>query len=112
MKKTILVLATAAALPLATAWAGSEGSVAGEILELERRALDGWRTGDRPQLAIVDPGSHIHSAAAATRINGSVPLQKLYNGFRGMRCSTYDNPHVRTSEDSGPDLPPHVAGPR
>ena len=34
MKKTILVLATAAALPLATAWVGSQGNVTGEILGL------------------------------------------------------------------------------
>jgi hypothetical protein len=102
MKKTILVLATAAALPLATAWAGSEGNVTGEILGLERRALDGWLTGDpEPQLAIVDPEiTYIHAAAATTRINGIVPLQKLYNGFSGMPLfDSYDilGPHVRTS---------------
>lgn len=44
--------------------------------------------------------SYIHSAAATTRINGIVPPQKLYNGFRGMplfdSCDISDS-HVRTS---------------
>ena len=102
MRKTILVPAATAALLYATAWAGSEGNVTGEILGLERRALDGWLTGaPERQLAIVDPEiTYIHSAAATTRINGIVPLQKLYNGFRGTPLfDSYDimDPHVRTS---------------
>ena len=86
MKKTILVLATAAALPFATAWAGSESSMTGEILGLERRALDGWLTGDpEPRLAIVDP---------------AMAYLQLYNGFRGMPLfdsSDILDPHMRTS---------------
>lgn len=102
MRTATLALAAAGALLLATAWAGSEGNVTGEILELERRALDGWRTGDPgPQLAIVDPEiTYIHSAAATTRINGIVPLQKLYDSYRGTALfDSYDilDPHVRTS---------------
>src|SRR5688572_20377741 len=102
MRKTILVLAAAAAPPLATAWAGSKGNVTGEILGLERRAADGWLTGDpEPQLAIVDPAiTYIHAAAATTRINGIVLLQKLYNDFGGTPLfDSYEilDPHVRTS---------------
>ena len=70
MRKTILVLAAAAALPLATAWAGSKGNVTGEILGLERRALDGWLTGDPElQLAIVDPEDHLHPLCGGSDAN-------------------------------------------
>jgi hypothetical protein len=102
MRKPILVLAAMAALSLATAWAASQDNVTAEILGLERRALDGWLRGDPgPQLAIVDPEvTYIHSAAATTRINGVVPLRKLYAGFSGTPLfDSYEimDPHVRTS---------------
>lgn len=65
-------------------------------------SFDRWLTGDpEPELAIVDPQiTYIHSAAATTRISGIVPLQKLYDGFRGTPLfDSYDimDPHVRTS---------------
>lgn len=103
MKKTILALAAAAALWAVPARADSSADRAREVLDLERQALDGWRTGNPdPQLAISDSQITYFHAVVEGRIEGLPALKELYERYRGMPLfDSYEivNPQVQAAGD-------------
>jgi hypothetical protein len=76
---------------------------AGEILSLERQAMDGWLKGDpSPALAITDPQVTFIHDAISQRLEGLAALKALYDRYRGTPLfESYEiqNPKVRALSD-------------
>jgi hypothetical protein len=84
LRKTIPVLAAAAALWIAPVWANAGADSAQEVLALERQAMDGWLKGDPdPQLAISDPHITYFHEVVEKRVDGLPALKELYAQYRG-----------------------------
>ena len=94
------VLAAVAAM-----WAASASGAdpAQEILALERRAMDGWLTGNPdPQLSISDPQITYFHAVVEKRIEGLPALKELFDRYRGIPLfDSYEilNPKVQVAGD-------------
>ncbi|MBI4908168.1 MAG: DUF4440 domain-containing protein [Acidobacteria bacterium] len=77
---TLLLVATCASVPAADATT----EPLQELLALERKAMNGWQTGDPgPQLAITDPQITFIHAEIGKRIEGLPALKELYASYRG-----------------------------
>ena len=100
MIKAMPVLAAVAAMWDASA---SGADPAQEILALERRAMDGWLTGNPdPQLSISDPQITYFHAVVEKRIEGLPALKELYERYRGIPLfDSYEilNPKVQVAGD-------------
>jgi ketosteroid isomerase-like protein len=56
-----------------------------EILSLERKAMDGWITGNPdPTLAIADPAITYYHVMTDKRLDGIAAVRALYEAYRGM----------------------------
>jgi len=102
LKRTLAVFACLSILPFLS-WTSPGADPAQEILALERRAMDGWLTGNPdPQLAIADSQiTYIH-AVADQRVDGLPALKDLFESYRGTRLyDSYDilNPKVQVCGD-------------
>ena len=94
MNKTITVLATAASMWIAPAWAASGGDSAQEVLALERQAMNGWLRGDPdPQLAILDPQITYFHDVVRVRLEGLPAVRELYERYRGV--ALFDSYEIR-----------------
>ena len=76
------------------------------ILGLERRALEGWFTGDPdPLLAMFDPEiTYVHSAATTKRLDGIAAVRSLLESYRGtplFDAFEIENPKVQLSGETG-----------
>jgi hypothetical protein len=97
-KTTPLACAAFAVLCLVPAAAGQNDAFASDILAMERKALDGFQTGDpNPSLAIADPEITYFHAITGKRVDGLPALQALFDNYRGR--SLFD-----TYEMAGPKL--------
>ena len=84
MIKIIAIWAAAAVLCGTLAAADSDAEIARQLLALERKAMDGWTTGNPDgDLAISDATiTYIHPAAGK-RLDGLPALKELFERFRG-----------------------------
>jgi ketosteroid isomerase-like protein len=84
MEKLILACAVAAALCGVLAAADQNEVIAREILAMERKAMDGWLTGNPdPTLAILDPEITYFHAVTDKRLDGLPAVKALFEGYRG-----------------------------
>lgn len=84
MKRIICVCAVGAVLCGLPLGADSKAEIEQEILALERKAMDGWLTGN-PDPALKITGDEITYFHAVTngRLDGLEAVQELYAGYRG-----------------------------
>lgn len=84
VKTLTLIGAAALALCGAPLAADSAGAVEVELLGLERKALDGWQTGDAgPAVANSGAGITYFHAMTDGRLDGLPGLKDLYGRYRG-----------------------------
>jgi ketosteroid isomerase-like protein len=80
-----------------------DSSAAAEIIALERKAMDGWLTGNPdPSLAIADPQITFFHIMLEKRIEGLPALKQLYESYRGTPLfASYEmlDPKVQVSGD-------------
>jgi ketosteroid isomerase-like protein len=85
MMTRILVCAAAAVLCGVPALADSSTEVAGQLLALERQAMEGWLKGDPgPLLAMSDPEITYFHEVTRTRLDGLPAVKALCEQYRGM----------------------------
>ena len=103
MKNALLSCMFVAALSGVLAAADANSQTAREVLALERKAMDGWLTGNPdPTLAISDPGITYFHAMTDKRLDGLPALRALYEGYRGMPLfDSYEivDPNVQVGGD-------------
>jgi hypothetical protein len=104
MKTAILACAVAAAFGGALAAADPNEAVAGDILAMERKALDGWQVGNPdPVLEACDPEITYFHAVSDKRIDGLPALRALFETYRGMPLfDSYEmaGPKVQSAGDT------------
>jgi hypothetical protein len=65
-------------------WAASAAGTTLEILALERRAMDGWLTGDpEPTLRILDPEISYFHIMTEKRVDGIAGVKAIFEQYRG-----------------------------
>lgn len=81
--RTLFLCAVATALWGVPAFAG-QNDATNEILALERKALDGWVTGNPdPMLAIMDPDITYFHVVSGSRVDGVQAVKALFESYRG-----------------------------
>ena len=84
MFRTAVLITAAAWLMSMPAWAASDAETAKEILSLERKAMDGWITGNPdPTLAIADPEISYFHVMTEKRLDGVAAVKALFEQYRG-----------------------------
>ena len=84
MRTAILACAIAAAACGIMAAADETDATGHEILALERKALDGWQTGNPdPLLAISDPDITSFHVMTGKRLDGLPAVKELFERYRG-----------------------------
>jgi ketosteroid isomerase-like protein len=85
MFKTAMVVAAAVWLTSIPVRAASDEETAKEIVAMERRAMDGWITGNPdPALAIADPEISYFHVMTEKRLDGLAAVKELFERYRGM----------------------------
>ena len=104
MKNLVLASAVATALCSLLAAADQNDVTAREILEMERKVMDGWQVGNPdPLLAISDPDITYFHAVTPNRLDGLPALKALFEGYRGTPLfDSYEmaEPKVQASGDT------------
>ena len=84
MIRNAVVVGVAAWLICLPARAASDAETAKEILAMERRAMDGWITGNPDAaLAIADPEISYFHIMTAKRLDGIAAVKALFEQYRG-----------------------------
>jgi hypothetical protein len=103
LKKTVLTLSIAVLAWGASASAAPQADTATQIIALERRAMDGWHTGNPdPLLALSHADITYFHVMTETRVNGLPALKAIVEPFRGRALfDSYDmlEPKVQLGKD-------------
>jgi hypothetical protein len=103
--RTAILACAAAAVLCGTMVAADEADATGrEILALERKALDGWQTGNPdPLLAISDPDITYFHVMTGKRLDGLPAVAALFERYRGTPLfDSYEmaDPKVQAAGDT------------
>ena len=104
MHRTLLYCALATALCSVSAVADSTETTTKEILTLERKALDGWMSGNPDALlGAMDPEITYYHVIVGRRLDGLPAVTALFEGYRGRPLfDSYEiaDPKVQVTGDT------------